>query len=230
MQNWYRITLFLTIISALGACGPGADRDAWRNANAKAMTTFSLNGVAGTVNETNKTIAVSLPYTSVVALAATFTTTGSSVTVGSTAQVSGTTVNNFNSPVVYTVTAVDGTTANYTVTVTVALNPAKAITAFTLSGATGNINETNKTIGVSVPYGSSVTALVATFTTTGSSVAIGSTAQVSGTTPNNFTSSKSYTVTAADATTVDYTVTVTIAPALACIWDTSTWNNCNWAL
>ena len=41
-----------------------------------------------------------------------------SLKVGSTTQVSGITVNNFTSPVVYTVVAPDGTEQNYTVTVT----------------------------------------------------------------------------------------------------------------
>ncbi len=64
-----------------------------------------------------------------------------------------------------------------------------------------------------MPFGTSVTALVATYTTTGANVAVGATPQISGTTANDFTSSVSYTVTAADGTAVDYTVTVTITPA-----------------
>jgi hypothetical protein len=46
--------------------------------------------------------------------------------------------------------------------VTVALSSAKAITAFSLAGVTGTINETGKTIAVVMPYGTDVTALVAT--------------------------------------------------------------------
>jgi hypothetical protein len=65
---------------------------------------------------------------------------------------------------------------------------------------------------VAVPFGTNVAALVATFTTTGVSVTVGGVAQVSGTTPNNFTSSVVYRVTAEDSLTADYTVTVTIAP------------------
>lgn len=53
---------------------------------------------------------------------ATFTTTGISVTVGATPQVSGTTANDFTNPVVYTVTAADGSTQDYTVTVGVLLD------------------------------------------------------------------------------------------------------------
>ena len=70
------------------------------------------------------------------------------------------------------------------------------------------------TIDVSVPYGTTVTALVATFTLTNSATAkIGATAQVSGTTENNFSSPKTYRVTAKDAATYnDYVVTVTVLP------------------
>jgi formylglycine-generating enzyme required for sulfatase activity len=146
----------------------------------------------------------------VTALVATFTTTGASVKVGSTVQISGTTANNFTSSVTFTVTAADASTQNYTVTVAVALSSAKAITAFSLQGVVGTINETGKTIAVTMPFGTDVTALVATFITTGASVKVVSTVQISGTTANNFTSSVTFTVTAADATTQDYVVTVTV--------------------
>jgi hypothetical protein len=53
-------------------------------------------------------------------LIATFTTTGQTVSVGATPQESGVTHNNFSSPVTYRVTAEDGSTKNYTVTVNVA--------------------------------------------------------------------------------------------------------------
>ncbi len=126
-------------------------------------------------------------------------------------QVSGTTANNFTSPLTYTVTAADASTKAYTVTVTIAANSAKDITAFsfTTPAAVGVITGTN--IAVTVPFGTDVSALVATFTTTGASVRVGATPQVSGTTANNFTSPLTYTVTAADASTKAYTVTVTIA-------------------
>ncbi|MBI3478944.1 MAG: DUF3494 domain-containing protein, partial [Nitrosomonadales bacterium] len=58
-----------------------------------------------------------------------------------------------------------------------------------------------------------VTALVATFTTTGANVKVGTAVQTSVATANNFTSPVAYTVTAADATTAIYTVTVTVAAA-----------------
>ena len=89
-----------------------------------------------------------------------------------------------------------------------ALSSAKAITAYSLAGVTGTIDETAKTIAVTMPFGTNVTALVATFTTTGAGVKVGAVAQTSGTTANDFTSPVAYTVTAADSTTATYTVTV----------------------
>jgi len=80
----------------------------------------------------------------------------------------------------------------------------KAITAFSFTNpaATGTINETAKTISVTVPFGTSVTALTPTVTHTGASY--------SPTGAQNFTSPVIYTVTAHDGSTQPYTVTVTV--------------------
>ena len=174
----------------------------------KAITSFSLNGTAGVISGQN--IAVTMPYgTNVTNLIATYITTGKSVKIGNILQKNGVTANNFTSPVVYTVIAEDGSTQNYTVTVTVAANSAKAITAFSLNGTAGVISGQN--IAVTMPYGTNVTALIATFTATGQSVKVGNVVQVSGVTPNNFTGQVIYTVTAEDDSTQNYTVTVTMA-------------------
>ena len=195
------------LLSLVLGCGGNSSDTVAPESSAKSIKTFSLNDVAGTIDEAEHTIAVIMPSgTDVTALVATFTTsTGASVTVGSTPQVSGTTPNNFTSPVTYTVTAADSKTQDYTVTVIVA---GKSITAFSLNGVAGTINEAEKTITVTMASDADVTALVATFTAPGASVKVGSTVQVSGTTANNFTSPVVYTVTAVDAETQNYTVTV----------------------
>jgi hypothetical protein len=97
------------------------------------------------------------------------------------------------------------------------LSSAKAITSYTLAGPVGTIpgtiDESAKTVALTVPFGTDVTARVATFTTTGASVTVGTpaVAQVSGAngTANDFTNPVVYTVNAADGTTATYTVTVT---------------------
>ena len=93
------------------------------------ITSYAITGETGTAiitsGSTAGTISVAVPHgTNVSALVATFTTgvASNSVKVGTITQVSGTTANNFASPVIYVVTAQDGTTTkNWTVTVTVAL-------------------------------------------------------------------------------------------------------------
>jgi len=99
------------------------------------------------------------------------------------------------------------------------LSSAKAITAFKITSpvnATGVITEATYKIAITVPYGTDVTHLVATFTTTGTSVKVNSNVQESGKTENDFTNSTTnpviYTVTAANASTQDYQVTVTVSP------------------
>jgi len=156
----------------------------------KALTSFSINGVSATINEASKQIAVTLPYgSSVTALQAKFTMSGSSVSVGGTTQISEVSVNNFSQPVIYTVSASDGSVVNYTVTVIVALASSKAITAFSVLGVAGFINDTQKTIYVTLPHNTNstlLTTMVASFTTTGTDVSVGGLAQTSGTTANDF--------------------------------------------
>jgi hypothetical protein len=176
--------------------------------SAKAITAFSLNGTPGVIYGPN--IIVTVPFgTAVNALAASFTTTGESLVVGGTSQVSGTTVNDFTGPVTYVVTAADGSTASYSVLVNVAANTAKAMTGFSLAGTTGLIN--GQGISVTVPFGTAVNALAASFTTTGESVVVDGTSQVSGTTVDDFTTPVTYVVTAADSTTASYPVSVNVA-------------------
>ncbi|HNY49932.1 MAG TPA: hypothetical protein PLV50_10405 [Smithella sp.] len=204
---WLILGLVLIVAFTLTACSSSDDDD---ESSAKAITAYSIAGSTGVINETAKTIAVNVPFgTNVTSMVATFTTTGEKVEVGSTRQVSGTTANNFSSPVIYKVTAENGSSVTYTVTVTVAPSSAKEITAFSIGSYAGTINPTAKTIAVNVLWGKDLSALVATFSTTGSNVKVGSMVQVSGDTANNFSTPVVYTVTAADASTQDYTVTVT---------------------
>ncbi len=196
----------------------------------KEITAFSFlaadnsalsSDVTATVSGTD--ISATVPSgTNVTALVATFTTTGSSVAVGGTDQTSGSTANNFSSAVTYTVTAADNSTQNYTVTVITASSSAKEITAFSFlaadnsalsSDVTATVSGTN--ISATVPSGTDVTALVATFTTTGSSIAVGGTNQTSGSTANDFSSAVTYIVTAGDSSTQNYTVTVTVTASLS---------------
>ncbi|MBN1496885.1 MAG: hypothetical protein JXA07_08970 [Spirochaetes bacterium] len=172
------------------------------------ITAFSIGGNTGTIVGTN--IGVTMPYgTDRSSLIATFTTTGASVTVDSVTQISGSTPNDFNDPVEYTVHAENGDTRVYTVTVTNALNSARDITAFSIGGTSGSITGTD--IGITMPYGTNSSNLIASFTTTGESVTVDGVPQISGSTANDFTDPVEYTVHAENGDTRVYTVTVSIA-------------------
>jgi hypothetical protein len=123
----------------------------------------------------------------------------------------------FTNPVTYTVKAADGTSRDYTVTVNVAASDAKAITAFyfTFGGkkyGAGTGTETNSgnisgnTITITVPYGTTNLASL-TPTVTHSWTLISPDGATWGSSPSPHT----YTVTAEDGTSQDYTVTVNVA-------------------
>ena len=97
---------------------------------AKAITTFGFTSpsVAGTVNETNHAVSLTVPFgTNVTALVPTITYTGSSISPPSGV------AQDFTNPVTYRVTAADTSHQDYVVTVTITPAP-----AFTLSLAASN--------------------------------------------------------------------------------------------
>ena len=110
-------------------------------------------------------VVIHLPFgTNVTSLPLNFSVaTGNTLVVGSTPQVSGVTLNNFTSPVTYTVIAPDGTSKSYTVTVII---DAAVVVVVPLSigsitpkagpvtgGTTVNISGTGFTSGTSVSVG-----------------------------------------------------------------------------
>jgi hypothetical protein len=100
---------------------------------------------------------------------------------------------------------------------TIALSSAKAITSFSLGGRAGVI--TGQNIVVILPMTELPPKAVATFTQSdGASVFVGENPQTSGQTSNDFTTSVTYTVMAADGSTADYTVTVKLA-LFVCVAD-----------
>ncbi len=94
------------------------------------------------------------------------------------------------------------------------LSNVATLTAFSIynqSGAT-ELNETNKTIKITMPSGTNVGTLLASFSFSGASVKVGTTTQSSGVTVNDFSGPVTYTVVAGDSTTQDYVVTVKVTP------------------
>lgn len=219
MNKYMRFTnkwmLALLLIAFVAGCGDHDDSSPIVQdptpSSTKAITAYSLDGASGTIDASARTIAVTKPFgTDLTALVATYTTTGESVAVGQTPQTSAVTENDFSADLVYTVTAADDTTTTYTVTVTVTPADAKTITTFSVNGAAGTVDEQAGTILVPMLAGADVTALVATFSTTGTFVDVGAVPQESGVTANDFTNPVVYTVYDSNNDFVEYTVTLAL--------------------
>lgn len=188
--------------------------------NAKAITAFSFAEQTGpaTINASAHTVDVQVAGgTDVTSLKAVFTLSAGAVAlVGTVEQVSGTTANDFTNAVAYAVKAEDGSTQNWTVTVK--KSSEKDFTAFAISGLTlakaAEINTTDHTVYAEVVYGTSLSSLSnakATFTLSPEATAkIGSVVQVSGSTANDLRTPVSYIVTAADGSTQEWIVSVSI--------------------
>ena len=86
--------------------------------------------------------------------------------------------------------------------------------SFPEQAGAATIDDVTHTVDIEVIPGTDITALVATFTlSTGATAAVGPTTQVSGITPNDFTSPVTYTVTAQDGiTTQDWIVSLSLNP------------------
>jgi uncharacterized protein (TIGR02145 family)/uncharacterized repeat protein (TIGR02543 family) len=169
---------------------------------AKAITAFSFTNSTSTIIDTaTKTIVVNVPFsTDVSAIVPTLTHSGASVSPASGA------AQNFTNAVTYTVTAADKSIQAYVVSVNVAPNTAKAITAFSFTNSTSTIIDTTaKTIVINVPFSTDVSALVPTLSHNGASVS-----PVSGA-AQNFTNAVTYTVTAADKSIQAYVVSVNVS-------------------
>jgi len=162
------------------------------------VISVDVHGLIGT-----DTIQLGVPQNTVLtSLTPTITFTGKSLSPpGNSAQ-------DFTKPVLYTVTAADGSTKTYTVVVNL-LSGTKLITAFVFRaadnpGLTADIAGVVGNDTITVPFGAAagLTALVPFITYTGKSI------NPSSGTATDYTAPVFYTVTAADGTTKTYTVIV----------------------
>jgi hypothetical protein len=183
---------------------------------AKEITAFSLRSnlvskqYPGTIVGNN--INVVVPYgTDISSLIATYKSTGRNVQVNGVFQRNGRSSNDFTAPVNYTVADANNANRTYTVTVSTASQDAKEITKFLLNGVLSE-RIVGNSISVTMPYGTDLSSLVATYITTGSSVSVDGVPQDNGQTSNNFSNGPlTYTITAANGDIATYTVTAATA-------------------
>ncbi|MDR2738270.1 MAG: hypothetical protein LBB68_00325 [Treponema sp.] len=135
--------------------------------DAKAITGFILEGKSGTIDEAGRTIAVTLlPGTGVTGLAPVIIYTGASIDPGTGV------ARDFSAPQTYTVTAADGSTRSYTVTVTVTAAPVYSITI---------MPHTSGTVTASVPGAPAGETVTLTFTPDSGYILIGAAYAYGGT-------------------------------------------------
>ncbi len=184
---------------------------------AKEILSFSVSSPNTSCVVSTNTITATVPYgTDVKNMIATFVASDSAkVYVNSVLQTSGVTKQDFSSPVVYTVIAEDGTTNNYTVTITIAakvLSSAKDIISFAIQTPAISCSVNGTDIKAELPFGTDLKQLIAVFSVSPlSTVTINGKSQVSGSTVNDFSNLLTYTVTAEDGSYQNYDVTLTVA-------------------
>ncbi len=102
------LSLVLTIALLISCGSSGSDLS-----NASMITSFSIGGTAGTINQSNRSITLDLMEPDLSAL-----TPEIGISTNATVSPASGVAQDFTSPVTYTVTAEDGSTTAYTVTVT----------------------------------------------------------------------------------------------------------------
>lgn len=170
----------------------------------KCILTFRVDSVYGSVDEDSKIVRLDFSAgTDVTHLVPTIT-----ISNYATIEPESGVAHDFTNPVYYTVTAMNGTTAQYMVEAVVhdAENE-KSIVSFRFDALDedGIIDEVARKIGFVLPAGTDVTQLVPTI-----EVSEGATVEPASGVAQDFTHPVTYTVTAINGTTAVYTVTVVL--------------------
>ena len=199
-----------------------------------ASTNTSLeNNFEGTIDESSKTIEIKvLAYVDLKSIKPQI-----SISEGATVSPENGVIQDFSNPVVYTVTAEDGTTVSYTVSV-YTISDAKEIVSFEFKAAdnegieedvSGVIDAENKTVKVTLPPNSDASALLPSIV-----LSENATLREGSDTPENFIFEVAYVVIAEDGTRVRYTILVNTLVSdsdknsLKAIYDANPGNTLEW--
>lgn len=147
------------------------------------------------------------------------------VTVGGVKQESGVTANDFTNLLTYRVTAEDGSTADYTITLTVTKSAARELLSFAFlktsnpglsDDAPVSLTSSKTSYLITLPTGANPSALKPTFTVSpGATVTVNGVAQISGATAADFSKVVTYRVTAENGEFKEYTVETSVQVNIA---------------
>lgn len=202
INNWIRICVVMVIATVSFTACKDDDEKVIRS-SAKSITAFVFDELspAVTANISGTSITATVPTgTDLTSLAPDI-----ELSAGATVSPASNAARDFSSPVQYTVTAADGSTQVYTVTVSVNESSAKDISAFVFAGLDPEVEATidGTNIMATVPFGADLTTLAPTIT-----VSPEATVDPASGAVQDFTEPVVYTVTAEDGTTKEYTVTI----------------------
>lgn len=205
MKGIIRIGLMvLAVMFGMNACDVEKEPYIQGADDEKAILKFEVNDVIGTVDENSKIVVLDFPAgTDVSHLTPTIT-----ISNYATIEPESGVAQDFTNPVYYTVTAMNGTTAQYMVeTVVHDAENEKSILSFRFDALDeeGAIDEIARRISFLLPAGTDVTELVPTI-----EVSEGATVEPASGVAQDFTNPVNYTVTAQNGTTAVYTVTVVV--------------------
>ncbi len=193
----------LLAVSTLSSCANlvPLQSGAGGSSTAKDIASFYVEGAVGIIDGTDITVAV--PFgTNITSLEPTIAITGESVSPASGE------AQDFTTPVVYTVTALDNSTKEYTVTVVFAESDGNDIISFSIPSLSADGVITASDIAVSAPSGADLDPLTPTI-----EISAGATVYPGSGVAQNFRNPVVYIVAAADGSVKMYTVTVTSAPS-----------------
>lgn len=197
-----RIKFFVLMMIAAASFTACSDDDEPQS-SAKTIESFVFDALspAVTANISGTSITATVPTgTDVTSLAPDI-----EISAGATVSPASNVERDFTSPVQYTVTAADGSTQVYTVTVSVNVSSAKDISAFVFADLDPEVEASidGTEITATVPFGTDLTTLVPTI-----AVSPDATVDPASGAVQDFTEPVVYTVTAEDGTTQEYTVTI----------------------
>ena len=203
MKGIKRIGLMLlAVMFCMNACDVEKEPYIQGADDEKMILKFEVGDVIGTVDEDSKIVVLDFPAGTDVS----HLTPNIIVSTYATIEPESGVPQDFTNPVYYKVTAMNGTTTQYMVEAVVHdADNEKSILSFTIDGVEGDINEIAKTVSLVMPGGTDVTELVPTIV-----VSEGATVNPASGEAQDFTHPVTYTVTAQNGTTAEYTVSVVV--------------------
>ena len=192
----------LAVMFGMNACDVEKEPYIQGAEDEKTILKFEVDDVIGNIDENSKMVVLDFPAGTDVS----HLTPHIVVSTYATIEPESGVPQDFTNPVYYTVTAMNGTTAQYMVEAVVHdADNEKSILSFVIDDVEGVIDEINKTVTVLLPQSTDVTELVPTI-----EVSEGATINPASGEAQDFTNPVTYTVTAQNGTTAEYMVSVVV--------------------